>query len=68
MRTRYFHFPRDRGCKRVIVFRDGKEPGLSFWSDGDKGLAWWLLEEVKTEGAKEITRIKALRIVKKLPE
>lgn len=68
MKTRYFHFPDDPRGKRVIVFPAGKESGLSYWSDGTRGLAWWFIEDMERDGAKEITRPKALRKVRKLPK
>lgn len=73
-RTRYFHFTDDPiKYKRVIVFQQGRDGGISYWDNGIggeySGLNWWTLSEMKTPESKtlEISRAEALRIVKHLP-
>lgn len=67
--NRYFHFPDDPPVhKRIIVFRRGRSPGQSHWTDGEISHPLWTLRDMKGFPiTKEISRRTARKIVKNIP-
>lgn len=65
-KTRYFV---DELRDRIVVFVRGKEPGKSYFMDGDSGPAWWSLEEMGQDGGfnQEIDRESARKLLPSIP-